>query len=89
MAGLLLLFALVSVPTVPGGSLIAVAVLLLVAVAVLEEAAPSEGDPLRAASAEAVAGPRELEDALTDRVGDAGAYYYDRQGRPTPIDDAF
>lgn len=30
-----------------------------------------------------------FEDTLTAHIGDAGAYYLDRQGRPVPIDDAF
>ncbi|MGQ1838341.1 hypothetical protein ACT4S2_07755 [Kocuria turfanensis] len=30
-----------------------------------------------------------FEDTLAAHIGDAGAYYLDRQGRPVPIDDAF
>ncbi|MGX5357387.1 hypothetical protein [Kocuria sp. KH4] len=30
-----------------------------------------------------------FEDTLAAHIGDAGAYYRDRQGRPVPIDDAF
>lgn len=30
-----------------------------------------------------------FEDTLAAHIGDAGAYYYDRQGRPVPIHDAF
>lgn len=89
VAGLLLLLALAAVPTVPGGSLIAVAVLLLVAVAVLGEAAPSRAGRSFSTPTGAAAGPRDPEDDLADHIGDAGAYYYDRHGRPTPIDDAF
>lgn len=32
---------------------------------------------------------RAFEDTLADHIGEAGAYYRDRRGRPVPIDDAF
>ncbi|MFF0945835.1 hypothetical protein ACFYE2_16655 [Kocuria sp. CPCC 205300] len=32
---------------------------------------------------------RVFRDTLVDRIGDAGAYYLDRQGRPVPVGDAF
>ena len=90
MAVLLLLLALAdAVRTLPVGSLIAVTVLLLVAAAVLGETTPSDADRLLPTSSGVVAGPHDPEDTLTDHIGDAGAYYYDRHGRPKPIDDAF
>lgn len=32
---------------------------------------------------------RVFRDTLVDHIGDAGAYYLDRQGRPVPVGDAF
>lgn len=32
---------------------------------------------------------RVFQDTLVARIGDAGVYYRDRQGRPVPVDDAF
>lgn len=82
---LLLLLALtlvlaVLVRAVPAGPLVTVALLLLTAVGVLAVTAPEAGALLPATS------PEGLGD---DEPEPPGAYYYDRQGRPVPIDDAF
>ncbi|MFI7496665.1 hypothetical protein ACH9D2_18345 [Kocuria sp. M4R2S49] len=80
---LLLALALVLaalVRAVPVGPPLTVALLLLVSVGVLALGAPEDGDPLLTAA------PEDLDDEAPETLG---VYYYDRHGRPVPIDDAF
>ncbi len=82
---LLLLLALavalaVLVRAVPLGPLLTVALLLLVSVGVLAVGARGDGGPSPAGS------PEDLADEAPETQG---VYYYDRHGRPVPIDDAF
>lgn len=82
---LLLLLALtlalaVLVRAVPVGPLVTVALLLLVSVGVLAVGAREDGSPFLTES------PEDLADETPETMG---VYYYDRHGRPVPIDDAF
>lgn len=82
---LLLLLALtvllaVLVRAVPTAPLVTVALLLLVSVGVLEVGAREDRGLLRG----------EFPEASADEAPETqGVYYYDRHGRPVPIDDAF
>lgn len=81
------------VRTVPVGSLVTVAALLLVAIGVLAVGTRPDDD-LRVPAGHAGThvdrrAVQALRDAPADGAGDAGAYYYDEQGRPKPIEDAF
>lgn len=82
---LLLLLALtvvlaVLVRAVPQGPLLTVALLLLVSVGALALGARGDGGALLAEP------PEDLADGAPETQG---VYYYDRHGRPVPIDDAF
>lgn len=82
---LLLILALtvvlaVLVRAVPVGPLVTVALLLLVSVGVLTAGAREGGGPFQAGS------PEDLADEAPETQG---VYYYDRHGRPVPIDEAF
>ncbi|MFF0904903.1 UNVERIFIED_CONTAM: hypothetical protein RF653_14615 [Kocuria sp. CPCC 205316] len=82
---LLLLLALavalaVLVRAVPLGPLLTVALLLLVSVGVLAVGAREDSGPFSAGSPE---------DPADEAPETQGVYYYDRHGRPVPIDDAF
>lgn len=80
---LLLLLALtvvLAVLAVPVGTLVPVALLLLVSVGVLAAGAREDNGPFPAQS------PEDLADEAPETQG---VYYYDRDGRPVPIDDAF
>jgi hypothetical protein len=70
----------VLVRAVPVGPLVTVALLLLVAAGVLAVGARKDGGPFLAEFPE---------DPADEAPEMQGVYYYDRHGRPVPIDDAF
>ncbi len=86
VTGALLLFLALTVVlavlvrAVPLGPLLTVALLLLASVGVLAAGAREHGGPFPAGSPEDPAG---------EAPETQGVYYYDRHGRPVPIDDAF